>query len=366
MTTAAEPARAVTAANSLYEKWIQSLGVPIYRDYYIEDLRTVKLGRWEERQVDAAIMQLVGQQGLTSNYVNELRPGGSSAPFKIAVDEAVYVLDGRGLATIQAGDGPSKTFEWQKHSMFLVPANYTLTLSNAQGNQPARLLHFNFLSSAMVVVPNLDFFLNNPIIDREKLSQDFYSEAKSVAGPDDGLRGVGKIWVGNFFPDLRAWDRLDPYRGRGAGGTAVFIEFPGSPVTAHMSVFPSRTYKKGHRHGPGVTIVIPTGEGYSIMWPEGGEKVVVPWHEASLFVPPNRWFHQHFNGSGDWNRYLAFHGPRIFAGTERVEDTSRDQIEYPDEEPFIRQKFEEELGKRGLTSLMIDDAYKDKNYQWKY
>ena len=26
----------------------------------------------------------------------------------------------------------------------------------------------------------------------------------------------------------------------------------------------------------------------------------------------------------------------------------------------------EELGKRGLTSLMVDEAYKDKNYQWKY
>src|SRR5207237_10872762 len=96
-------------------------------------------------------MQLVGQQVLTSNYVTELRPGASSAPFKIAVDEAVYVLDGRGLATIQAGDGPSKTFEWQKHSRLLVPATYTLTLSNAQVTEPARLLHLNCLSSPTVL-----------------------------------------------------------------------------------------------------------------------------------------------------------------------------------------------------------------------
>src|ERR1051325_10468321 len=182
MTTTAEPARAVTAANGLYEKWIQSLGIPIYRDYYIEDLRTVKLGRWEERGLDAAVMQLVGQQGLTSNYVTELRPGGSSTPFRIAVDEAVYVLDGRGLATIDAGEGASKTFEWQTHSMFLVPANYSLTLKNAQGNATARLLHFNVLSSAMTVVPNLDFFLTNPIVDRTKLTQDFFSEAQAVSG----------------------------------------------------------------------------------------------------------------------------------------------------------------------------------------
>ena len=366
MTTAqAAPARAATAGkNSLYEQWIATTGAPVYRDYYIEDLRTLKLGRWDARDCDAAFLNLVGAEGLTATYVTEIRPGATITPFKMAVDEAVYVVDGRGLATI-SGDGGSKTFEWNKHSMFLVPANYTYQLSNAQGNQAARLLHFNFLSSAMVVLPNLDFFFNNPITDRGRLAQDFYSEAKSVSG-EESLRGVGKVWIGNFFPDLRAWDNLDPYRGRGAGGTAVFIEFPASPVTAHMSVFPSRTYKKGHRHGPGVSIVIPTGEGYSIMWPEGGEKVIVPWHEASFFIPPNRWFHQHFNVSGEWNRYLAFHGPRIFAGTERIVNTSADQIEYPSEEPFIRQKFEEELGKRGLTSLMVDEAYKDPNYQWKY
>ncbi len=366
MTTTAEPARAVTGGkNSLYEQWIASTGVPVNRDYYIEDLRTVGLGRWEARDCDALFCNLVGQQGLTAAYVTEIRPGGKNAPFRMALDEVVYVVEGRGLASISAGNGAPKTFEWQKYSMFVIPANHTYQLSNAQGNQAARLLHFNFLSSAMALLPNLDFFFNNPIMVRDQIAQDFYSEAKAVAG-EESLRGVGKVWIGNFFPDMRAWDKIDPYRARGAGGNAVFIEFPGSPVTAHMSVFPSRTYKKGHRHGPGVTIVIPTGEGYSIMWPEGGEKVVVPWHEASLFIPPNRWFHQHFNVSESWNRYLAFHGPRVLAGTERIENTSSDQIEYPDEDPFIRQKFEEELAKRGLTSLMVEEAYRDPNYQWKY
>ena len=60
-------------------------------------------------------------------------------------------------------------------------------------------------------------------------------------------------------------------------------------------MFPSRTYKKQHRHGPGIVIVIPAGEGFSVMWPEGKEKVFIPWPEASVFVPPSRWYHQHFN-----------------------------------------------------------------------
>ncbi len=101
------------------------------------------------------------------------------------------------------------------------------------------------------------------------------------------------------------------------------------------------------------------------MWEEGKEKVVVPWHECSLFVPPNKWFHQHFNVGGSNARYLALHPPMQFHGhAEKVEDRAKDQIEYPDEDPFIRQKFEEELAKRGVQSLVPDEAYTNRNYAW--
>ena len=100
------------------------------------------------------------------------------------------------------------------------------------------------------------------------------------------------------------------------------------------------------------------------MWEEGKEKLVFPWHEASLIVPPDRWFHQHFNVGEGSARCLAFHPPVQFEGwAEKVEDRVRDQIEFPDEEPFIRQQFEEELAKKGKTSLMPEEAYTDKDYQ---
>src|SRR5947209_11352252 len=134
-----------------------------------------------------------------------------------------------------------------------------------------------------------------------------------------------------------------------------------------MSVFDAQTYKKAHRHGPGRVIVIPAGEGYSIMWPEGHDKVVVPWHEASVFVPPDRWFHQHFNVGSTPARYLALHPPAQFSGmSEAVADRARDQIEYPEEDPFVRNKFAEELAKRGLKSAIPDAAYQDPNFEWDY
>jgi hypothetical protein len=139
-------------------------------------------------------------------------------------------------------------------------------------------------------------------------------------------------------------------------------------MTAHMSVFPPRSYKKGHRHGPAFVIVIPAGEGYSMMWPgNDSEKVVIPWHEASCFVPPFRWFHQHFNVSEHPDRYLAIHPPRGLASSgERIENRAQDQIEYPDEDPAVRERFEGELAKRGLKSVMPDEAYRDRNFEWEY
>jgi len=94
----------------------------------------------------------------------------------------------------------------------------------------------------------------------------------------------------------------------------------------------------------------------------GGEKVIVPWREGSVFVPPDNWYHQHFNVGADPARYLALHPPRPFAKAGAPEN----QIEYPDEESFIRQKFEAALGERGLKSLMPPEAYRERTYEWSY
>jgi hypothetical protein len=123
-------------------------------------------------------------------------------------------------------------------------------------------------------------------------------------------------------------------------------------------------------------IIIPTGDGYSVMWPPNAkEKLVTYWHEGSVFVPPSGWWHQHFNAGGEDARYVAIHAPTgmptgasVFTDTRGVEigELDREQIEYPDEDPWIRNKFLEELGKRGVTTAMPEEAYIDPDYQWKY
>ena len=353
---------------SAYDQWLATLRLPIHKGYFVNDLRLLELDWWEERQCYAAFVRLAGQEGVTETRVTEIPPAKSMLAFRMALDEIVYVIDGRGLATIWAEGKPKKTFEWQKHSLFLIPRNYHCQFGNAQGGKPARLLHYNTLPLAMTLNPDPDFFFKNSYQDANLVYDDdargFYSQARVVR--DSGV-ATKNYWVGNFFPDMKAWDRLEPFKARGAGGLVVWIRYPKSPLYNHMSVFPARTYKKAHRHGPGTLIVIPAGEGYSLMWPEGSEKLEIPWHEASAFVPPNKWFHQHFNVGAAPARYLAFHFPKGFMrDSEKIEDRERDQIEYPSEDPMIRQKFADELAKRGLTSLMPDEAYHDKNFQWKY
>ncbi len=351
-----------------YDRWMEAQGIPIHRGYYIEDLRTVETAQWSLRECKTAFVQLVGMEGINELRVSELGPGQTTRPFKLAVDEVVYCLEGRGLTTVWNDEGAKKTFEWERASMFLIPRHYHHQFSNASGAGPAKLMHYNYLPVGMSACDDPDFFFNNPYKSAPPPSDELYAEAKAVFTPN-GVGGVARnIWYGNFFPDMRAWDKVEPFRQRGAGGHVVFVQFPNSEASAHMSVFPARTYKKAHRHGPGRAIVIPAGEGFSILWPdENAEKIVVPWHEASLFTPPNRWFHQHFNLGDRPGRYLALHPLPQFSGhSERVEDRARDQIEYYQEDPMVRETFERELAKRGLQSIMPDEAYTNPNYEWKY
>ena len=93
---------------------------------FIAVITSKTAARWSlatgpERECDAAFIQLVGQEGVTGAYVTEIPPGKTLPSFRVAVDEVVYVLQGRGLASIWAGDRAKKIFEWQSHACFSFP-----------------------------------------------------------------------------------------------------------------------------------------------------------------------------------------------------------------------------------------------------
>jgi hypothetical protein len=110
-------------------------------------------------------------------------------------------------------------------------------------------------------------------------------------------------------------------------------------------------------------VIILSGEGYSLMWPEGEEPKRYDWEVGSMIVPPNMWFHQHFNTGAEPARYLAFKHEvvsiRNAQGVPKAWISQRiggDQIDYADEAPIVRSLFADELAKNNMTSRM-DDAY---------
>tara|TARA_A100001037_G_scaffold6646_2_gene6787 strand:- start:4334 stop:5452 length:1119 start_codon:yes stop_codon:yes gene_type:complete len=358
-----------------HDNWLEeqaAKGVPLLSDCYVEDLRTLELGYWDLRKCNTALIRFTDMGGVTEARVQEIPSGGSLEPFKLGVEEMVYVLAGRGFASVWGEISDAKRdFEFSDRSVFVIPRNTWAEIRN-MGNTPVRLLYFNYLPIAMSTIPDPEFFMNNPHVNKtilDKADQDFFSEAKDIEKTFGSAWGAvgATVWSGNFWPDLLAWDKLTAAGSRGAGGSSIAMYVPDSEISAHMSVFPAGTYKKAHRHGPGRLIVIPGGEGFSVMWGEGGEKKIYPWHEGSAVTPPDQFFHQHFNLGNAAARYFALHPPVQFLGKDEDEKGNAEgvNIEYVDEDPWIREYFEEELAKRGLESKMPDEVYTNPDYKFK-
>ena len=204
---------------------------------------------------------------------------------------------------------------------------------------------------------NLDFIFNNKYIftDRYSAEEDYFKREAQV-------HMAGRALETNFVPDVKGFKRLNYNPARGAGGSTVHFLLSGNTMTSHISDFPVGTYKKAHRHGPGAHVIIVNGKGYSLIWKEGEAPQKIDWHEGSVFVPPNQWFHQHFNTGREPARYLALRWGnvkypigdvfRFDSAVYRSVKEGGGQIEYEDEDPEIRNLFEAELAKEGLTSKM--------------
>ena len=85
-----------------YEEWVKEQQIPIHKGSFISDFKTIEVGPWDQRGTNGCFVQLAGQEGWTQICVQEIPPGGTSKPFKMAIDELIFVAAGQGVTTLWA------------------------------------------------------------------------------------------------------------------------------------------------------------------------------------------------------------------------------------------------------------------------
>lgn len=345
-----------------YDIWVESEGIPVIKAFFIEDVRKVQLEPWERKGGAGAFLQMEGAGQVNNCYLCEIAPGKSLKPQRHLFEETIYVVSGRGATTVWNRENQKQTFEWQTGSLFSPPLNAWHQHFNGSGSEPARYLAVTTAPTMINLLHNLDFIFDNDFAFEDRFDgREGYFNGRGTlhSGEYQGFKFAGNAWETNFVSDVRSFKLLD-YSERGAGGTNVKFELSENTTACHISEFPVGSYKKAHRHGAGAHVIILSGQGYSLLWPEGEPIKKYDWHEGSMVVPPDNWWHQHFNTGAKPARYLALRafGSKKYRGVGKPYKGATDrkqggeQIGYDEEDPMVRRLFEEALAKAGVRSQM--------------
>jgi oxalate decarboxylase/phosphoglucose isomerase-like protein (cupin superfamily) len=344
-----------TEKETAYTRWIRDEGLDIIAAHYVPNLHTVELKPWARRGGSGVFINHEASRTSNDCYVCEVPAAEKLAPQRQLFEEMILVLDGRGSTTVWNDASQRVTFEWKAGSLFAIPLNTWHQHFNGSGKDPVRYVAVTNAPLIINAFGEVEFVFNTPYDFKNRFSgePDYFSNK----GEQKGL-----LLDTNFVADAVNLPVVAA-KERGAGGGHIRFNMAKGSMNSHISQFPIGTYKKAHAHGPGAHVIILSGEGYSLMWPEGEEPRRYEWQVGSMIVPPNMWFHQHFNTGTTSARYLAFKHEgvaiRNSQGVPKAWISKRvggDQIDYADEQPMVRQLFANALAKHGLQSRM-EQAY---------
>ena len=356
---------------TFYERWMEKEGVPIVEGYGVTDVSKIPLKGWKRLGCEGAYLQFRGLEGITGVYVGRVAPGSALQPERHLYEKVIYIIQGEGVAEIQQRDRVPQSISWRTGSLFSPPLNALHRLIN-HANTPALFLAVTTAPMVLDHFHNEQFVFNSDFsfADRYDGERDYF-EARN----DRYLAANNRqwIWETNFIPDARK-ALIDAQEQKGAGVNITQFEISNNTLIGHLAEWPMGRYHKAHYHGGGAVLVILRSEGYSLMWPNDlgtrpyesghGEKVVrVDWVPGSVFSPPTHWFHQHFNTGAEPALQLALRcgshkfplGIRVAAIRAGVYTSVKQGgtlIEYDDEDPEIRRRYELELEQKGIAPDM--------------
>lgn len=327
-----------------YMKWIEAQGIPILSGSWIRDARSVELADWERKGGKGAFLTFSDQK-VADGYVCEIPPGGNLVPDHHLFEEIVLIVSGRGATSVWYEDSPKHTFEWQRGSLFAIPLNAWYQHFNASGSETARYVSLTSAPVVFEMYRDHNFIFNTRHVFRDRFDGEdptFFNKAAEYH-----KEYYGGILHSNFIPDIRNIE-LVPREARGKGTKNMYIHMAGGAMFAHVSQFPVGRYKKAHRHGPGAHVCMLDSSGYTLMWDEGEKPQRYDWQEGSIISPPAGTWHQHYNTGATPARFVALHANTAV----QSEDKGLEQLEFVDEEPFMKEMFVEECAKNGVEVAM--------------
>lgn len=367
-----------------YQRWMKEQNIPVHGGYGIFDVRAIERRPWAMTGTPAAFIDLVGLEGFSGMQVVEIPPGGTTKPQRHLYQQLICILQGNGATQVweHGHEGEKRTFEWDEFSLFSPPLNTWYQVYNG-GTQPVIYLAVNDAPMIIDLFHNSDFVFNNPyqFTDRFRSGdQDYFTREQRH------MEGSGVIWQTNFINNV-AEALVDAQEKKGAGVKITIFDMAENSFAGHLTEWAVGKYHKAHHHQGGAILLIMRSTGYSTMWPQevgvrpymngfGKEVEYLEWGPYSVFSPPTKWFHQHFNTGHETARQLAFRpggsarnptgfrrsGSRVVDGVAGVYISYRKGgtlIEYEDEDPRIMEEFLQKLEKEGIESKMPKITYRD-------
>ncbi|HLY64054.1 MAG TPA: cupin domain-containing protein [Chloroflexota bacterium] len=345
-----------------FEDWVAREGLELVGGHRVGNIYTMPLRGWERTGGKAVQIQLEGTGELNAAYVQEIAASNQLKPQRHLYEELIYILSGRGATSVWVDPEHKGTFEWQTGSLFAIPLNSWHQHFNTSGDEGARYLAVTTAPVMMNLLRNDDAIFNSNLSFPER----YQGEHGYFSGEieEDDYLGWGQPYHVNFsnlFSDIHALPLHELNRGVDTRGNQ--FELANGVLSAHLLEMPGGTFTKLHRHGPGAHVIWLKGEGYTVLFPDGGEMTKEEWGPGTMLVPPAFWWHQHCCVTKEPGLHLALklssrRNIVTKASTATLKSTREggNQMDFEDmprqQLDMLKRMFAEECERRGTPARM--------------
>ena len=322
----------VRPGDTPYERWLVTAKseIPVHECLYIDDVKTVPLESWAQqgKGIRGLYLRLADYQ-ISDGRILEIPAMGATTPARHMFEMGVYFLGGPGHTVIREEGKAPRQIEWNQRSVYSVPLNASYQHFN-DSEKPVRLLAVTSFPFMLNSTNSEVFISNNPFEFTERTEE----------GIGQNVRVRTNREFRDLVPDALEVDLRD-HSVRGKGIRNMYWTMSGnSMIDVNVSEMTGRTIKRAHRSNSDAILLMLSGEGYEVTWPEGAwnKRIRINWREGTLIAQPLYWYRQFMNPGANSARNLTMSARSL---VENLGLRFLDQME--NDLPEIRKEWEAEL-----------------------